>query len=177
MQSPADESIADRREDEPIEYVWFRLIQRQSFRVARRSEDGVCEQQASRKEVPVAQTVPLVCISATKPRICTHVSACILFPAASFTTKDLVRTYEALAPVLLPHLAGRPLSLKRYPEDIEGDSYWKKDAPSFTPKWVERMPVPGMFEPFVHTCLGFATRSVLHRAGQRLGISWGTLDH
>lgn len=65
-----------------------------------------------------------------------------LFPRSAFTTKDLVRTYEALAPVLLPHLAVRPLSLKLYPDDVEGEAFWEKDAPSFTPKWVQRMPVP-----------------------------------
>ena len=73
----------------------------------------------------------------------------VLFPGANFTTKDLVRTYEALAPVLLPHLAGRPLSLKRYPDDVDGEAFWEKDAPGFTPKWVRRMPVPRKREPGV----------------------------
>ena len=77
-----------------------------------------------------------------------------LFPRADFTTKDLVRTYEALAPVLLPHLAGRPVSLKRYPDDVEGEAFWEKDAPSFTPKWVQRMPVPRKREPGVINYIG-----------------------
>lgn len=56
-------------------------------------------------------------------------------PRAGFTTKDLVRKNEALVPVLLPHLAGRPLNLTRYLDDGEGEAFWEKDAPSFTPKW------------------------------------------
>ena len=57
-----------------------------------------------------------------------------LFPRADFTTKDLVRTYEALAPVLLPHLAGRPLSLKRYPDDVEGEAFWEKRRAELHPE-------------------------------------------
>ncbi len=87
-----------------------------------------------------------------------------LFPRAGFTTKDLVRTYEALAPVLLPHLAGRPLSLKRYPDDVEGEAFWEKDAPSFTPKWVQRMPVPRKREPGVVHYVGIPDLKTLRWA-------------
>ena len=87
-----------------------------------------------------------------------------LFPRADFTTKDLVRTYEALAPVLLPHLAGRPLSLKRYPDDVEGEAFWEKDAPSFTPKWVQRMPVPRKREPGVINYVGIPDLKTLRWA-------------
>lgn len=76
-----------------------------------------------------------------------NVAARILFPQTGFSTSDLVRTYEALAPVLLPHLAGRPLTLKRFPDDIHGEVFWEKDAPSFTPRWVKTLPVPRKHEP------------------------------
>jgi hypothetical protein len=39
----------------------------------------------------------------------------------------------------LPHLAQRPLTLKRFADDIYGEMFWEKDAPSFTPKWIERL--------------------------------------
>lgn len=76
-----------------------------------------------------------------------NVAARILFPRTGFSTDDLVRTYEALAPVLLPYLAGRPLTLKRFPDDIHGEAFWEKDAPSFTPPWVKTMAVPRKHEP------------------------------
>jgi bifunctional non-homologous end joining protein LigD len=57
-------------------------------------------------------------------------------------TEDLVDAYGQLAPVLLPHLAQRPLTLKRFPDDIHGEIFWEKDAPSFTPPFVKRLPVP-----------------------------------
>jgi bifunctional non-homologous end joining protein LigD len=66
----------------------------------------------------------------------------VLFPRTRFTTDDLASAYEQLAPVLLPHLARRPLTLKRFPDDIHGEVFWEKDAPSFTPTFVQRLPVP-----------------------------------
>jgi bifunctional non-homologous end joining protein LigD len=53
-----------------------------------------------------------------------------------------VEYYAAIAPTILPHLRNRPLSFKRYPDEIGGESFWEKDAPSFTPAWVKRVPVP-----------------------------------
>lgn len=64
-----------------------------------------------------------------------------LYPSG-FTTVDAVAYYRAISKVLLPHLRNRPVSLKRYVDTIAGDSFWEKDAPSFTPKWVKRFPVP-----------------------------------
>jgi bifunctional non-homologous end joining protein LigD len=64
----------------------------------------------------------------------------VLFPNG-FTTADLVSTYLQLAPVLLPHLRNRPLTLTRFSTTIAGEAFWEKDAPSFTPKWVKRYAV------------------------------------
>lgn len=66
----------------------------------------------------------------------------VLFPATGFSKGDAAAYYRAVARLLLPHLRNRPLSFKRYPDTIEGDSYWEKDAPSFTPEWVRRIDVP-----------------------------------
>jgi bifunctional non-homologous end joining protein LigD len=65
----------------------------------------------------------------------------VLFPSG-FTKADAVAYYKAISNVLLPHLRNRPVSFKRYVDTISGDSFWEKDAPSFTPKWVKRFPVP-----------------------------------
>jgi bifunctional non-homologous end joining protein LigD len=66
----------------------------------------------------------------------------VLFPATGFTTADAVAYYRAIAKYLLPHLRDVPLSFKRYPGTIEGESFWEKDAPSFTPKFVKTYAVP-----------------------------------
>ena len=66
----------------------------------------------------------------------------VLYPAARFTKSEAIGFYLGIAPYLLPHLKHRPVALKRYPEGIHGESFWEKDAPSFTPDWVETFPVP-----------------------------------
>jgi bifunctional non-homologous end joining protein LigD len=55
---------------------------------------------------------------------------------------DAVSYYKAVAKTILPHLRNRPLSFKRFPDDIGGEFFWEKDAPSFTPAWVKCFPVP-----------------------------------
>ena len=60
----------------------------------------------------------------------------VLFPATGFTTGDAVAYYRAMSKWLLPHLRNRPLSFRRYPATIHLESFWEKDAPSFTPDWV-----------------------------------------
>lgn len=58
------------------------------------------------------------------------------------TTKgDLIQYYSSIAPVLLPHLAGRPLSMSRYPDGIDGPSFYEKRAPSHRPDWMETVSV------------------------------------
>jgi bifunctional non-homologous end joining protein LigD len=57
------------------------------------------------------------------------------------TKGDLVNYYVELAPVLLPHLQGRPLTLKRYPSGTEGQFFYEKQAPSHRPDWVPTAPV------------------------------------
>ena len=59
-----------------------------------------------------------------------------LYPATGFTKRDLVAYYAAISPVLLPHLAGRELTLKRYPDGVEGDFFYEKNAPAHRPDWV-----------------------------------------
>lgn len=65
----------------------------------------------------------------------------VLFPADGFTKRDAIEYYMAIASVLLPHLNNRPVSLKRYPDTVHGESFWEKDAPSFTPGWVRTVAV------------------------------------
>lgn len=66
----------------------------------------------------------------------------VLFPATGFTLDDALAYYDRVAGVLLPHLRRRPMSFKRYPSTVRQESFWEKDAPSFTPAWVKTFPVP-----------------------------------
>lgn len=65
-----------------------------------------------------------------------------MFPEDGFTKGDLIQHYASVAPVLLPHLAGRPISMSRYPDGIEGPSFYEKRAPGHQPDWMPTIPVP-----------------------------------
>src|SRR4051812_13666247 len=60
----------------------------------------------------------------------------ILYPDAGFTKADVVHYYLEVAPYLLPHLADRPLTLKRYPSGVAGPFFYEKMCPTHRPAWV-----------------------------------------
>jgi bifunctional non-homologous end joining protein LigD len=61
----------------------------------------------------------------------------VLYPETGFTKGELIDWYARIAEVLLPHLRGRPLTLKRYPEGVEGKHFYEKRCPSHRPDWVK----------------------------------------
>jgi bifunctional non-homologous end joining protein LigD len=63
----------------------------------------------------------------------------VLFPDAGLTKGDLIDYYLRVAPVILPHVRGRPVSLQRYPAGIESDGFFQKNAPDYFPDWIERV--------------------------------------
>ena len=65
----------------------------------------------------------------------------VLYPAAGFTKGQVIDYYVRIAPVLLPHLEGRPLTLKRYPEGVNQEYFYEKNAPSHRPEWVKVAPI------------------------------------
>ncbi len=65
----------------------------------------------------------------------------ILYPAAGFAKGQVIDFYVRIAPVLLPHLAGRALTMKRYPEGVDHEYFFEKNAPMHRPAWVKTAPV------------------------------------
>lgn len=65
----------------------------------------------------------------------------VLFPADGITKRDLAEYYAAVAPVLLPHLAGRPVSLQRWPNGIREPAWYQQDAPPKSPAFVRLVPI------------------------------------
>jgi bifunctional non-homologous end joining protein LigD len=65
----------------------------------------------------------------------------ILYPAAGFTKGQVIDYSVRIAPVLVPHLAGRPLTMKRYPEGVDHEYFFEKNAPMHRPDWVKTAPV------------------------------------
>ncbi|HYG96498.1 MAG TPA: DNA ligase D [Solirubrobacterales bacterium] len=60
----------------------------------------------------------------------------VLYPQAGFTKGELIDWYARIGEVLLPHLRGRPLTLKRYPNGVEGKHFYEKRCPKHRPDWV-----------------------------------------
>jgi bifunctional non-homologous end joining protein LigD len=61
----------------------------------------------------------------------------VLYPKVGFTKGHVIDYYIRIAPVLLPHLKDRPLTMKRYPDGVEGQFFYEKNCPSHRPKWVK----------------------------------------
>ena len=66
----------------------------------------------------------------------------IFFPDAGYTKGDLIQYYASIAPVLLHHLEGRPITMARYPDGITGESFYEKRAPGHQPPWMRTVSVP-----------------------------------
>ncbi|MGH9785570.1 MAG: DNA ligase D, partial [Terriglobia bacterium] len=65
----------------------------------------------------------------------------IFYPRDGYTKRDVIQYYDAVAPWLLPHLQDRPLSLRRYPDGIEGESFFQKHARKDFPAWFRVEPI------------------------------------
>jgi bifunctional non-homologous end joining protein LigD len=62
----------------------------------------------------------------------------VMYPAVGFTKGQVIDYYTRIAPALLPHLRNRPLTLKRYPNGVEGGYFYEKNCPSHAPEWVRK---------------------------------------
>jgi bifunctional non-homologous end joining protein LigD len=65
----------------------------------------------------------------------------VLYPATGFTKGQVIDYYTRIAPVLLPHLRKRALTLKRYPNGVDSHFFYEKNCPSHRPEWVETVAV------------------------------------
>src|SRR6202050_4784785 len=65
-----------------------------------------------------------------------------MYPKARFTKRDLIENYAAIAPVLLPQLRDRALTVTRWPDGVDGKSFFQKQAPAHRPDWVATAAIP-----------------------------------
>lgn len=66
----------------------------------------------------------------------------VLYPAIGFTKGDVLDYYARVAGTMLPHLAGRPVTFKRFPEGVEGEAFFEKNVSRGAPSWLARVRVP-----------------------------------
>jgi len=65
----------------------------------------------------------------------------VLFPDAGLTKSDLADYYRRAAETMLPYLRGRPVSMHRFPDGIDGEDFYHKEAPDYFPDWIRQVPV------------------------------------
>jgi bifunctional non-homologous end joining protein LigD len=66
----------------------------------------------------------------------------VLYPEAGVTKAEVIHYYAQVAPVLLPHVSGRPVTLRRFPDGVDGQSFFEKNAARSAPEWVQTVDVP-----------------------------------
>lgn len=74
----------------------------------------------------------------------------ILYPATETTKGELLHYYATIAPVLLPHLAGRPVTRIRYPDGVEGVTFFEKRVPPASPAWLSRVTMTHSEDPITY---------------------------
>lgn len=89
----------------------------------------------------------------------------VLFPQDGITKGELASYYETVAPVMLPHLEGRPVTMERYPRGIEEKGFFQKNVSKGFPEWLERVEVPKKDGTVQHPLVG-NRRSLLWLANQ-----------
>jgi bifunctional non-homologous end joining protein LigD len=78
----------------------------------------------------------------------------VLFPDDGITKADLVDYYLRVADVMLPHVRDRPVSMKRYPNGVDGQVFYQKNVPEWFPDWIPRVEVRTSKGPRVHAVIG-----------------------
>ncbi len=104
----------------------------------KRPEECVREDLPRRSDEPAAAPLPP---PAPRPKVAFSRLEKVFWPADGFTKGDLVGYYRAVSRWLLPYLEDRPVVLDRYPDGIEGKSFYQKHAPDFVPDWIRTAPI------------------------------------
>src|SRR6266436_6439119 len=65
----------------------------------------------------------------------------VLYPATGFTKQQIIDYYVRIAPAMIPHVAGRALTRKRYPNGVDSEFFYEKNAPQHRPDWVKTAPI------------------------------------
>ena len=71
----------------------------------------------------------------------------VFFPKVGFTKGDMIQYYVEVAPFILPHLKKRPVTLIRFPDGIDGEKFYEKNAPKFAPSWIRTFAVNRRHDP------------------------------
>jgi bifunctional non-homologous end joining protein LigD len=127
----------DKRVDQ-VERQWPRVEGRGS-----RVEEDLPRTNSRRNDEPLAESRPPGAVdqAQTKREIALSNLSKIFWKDEKYTKGDLIEYYRTIAPWLLPYLRNRPVVLTRFPDGIDGKSFYQKDAPEFAPDWIRTVPI------------------------------------
>jgi bifunctional non-homologous end joining protein LigD len=91
----------------------------------------------------------------------------VMFPEAGLTKVDLARYYADVAPVMVPHVRGRPLAMHVFPRGVGGSGHYLKNAPAHFPQWIHRATVPKRGGTVTHVLADDAA-TLVYLAGQNM---------
>ncbi|MGH3670167.1 MAG: non-homologous end-joining DNA ligase [Pseudonocardiaceae bacterium] len=80
----------------------------------------------------------------------------VLYPETGFTKGEVIDYYTRISPVILPHLADRPLTLRRYPDGVAAEPFYDKDASRHAPEWLRVVWLPSPGSSKAHEEVGYA---------------------
>lgn len=92
------------------------------------------------KSAPAKGLPPAALVMGDKKPKLTNLTK-VLFPKTGFSKGDLIDYYTRVAPLILPHLAGRAITLKRYPDGVDGKSFFEKRCAAHRPGWLKTLNV------------------------------------
>lgn len=90
----------------------------------------------------------------------------VLFPEEHLTKADLVEHYRRVADVILRHLRGRPLSLRRYPDGIDDSGFFQKEAADYFPDWIDVVDIPLREDGTAHQVVCSDAETLVYLANQ-----------
>ena len=96
---------------------------------------------AARSAAPAVRPAKASANKADREVVITHPEK-VLFPDDGITKGDLAAYHTLVAPLMLPHLKGRPITMERYPAGIGKQGFWQKSVEKGFPSWLERVDVP-----------------------------------
>lgn len=93
----------------------------------------------------------------------------VLYPGAEFTKAHVIDYYIKISKWLLPHFARRPVTMLRFPDGVHGKAFYEKDAPKYTPAWVDTTEVPRQSggKPIRYICIDDLSQSTHRSAALR----------
>jgi bifunctional non-homologous end joining protein LigD len=90
----------------------------------------------------------------------------VLFPQAGLTKGDLITYYQTIAPIMIPHLRNRPISMQRFPDGINNEGFFHKDAPEYFPSFIKRFPIKKQTNGFVNQVVCNNDATLVYLANQ-----------